>query len=426
MTLNFPFAFILVKFTDSAAEPITVARARTLFTKVGRGGMFLVDWFDDNTHGAVDIGDSAVFGWFQLAESSTEYNEKRANGASRLRILDLGRQAAAAAGVDLSPFQNVVVVTNVEVDLFGSTAGVAATAVIAGKQRWEVQVGPSVLCQEMIHGLGVPQHARRAGSDDDYADPFDVMSMFAADAGDHPTQPDLPVGPGLNSAFMDRAGWLDQSRVLTSPMQVALRPLHRRDLPGYLAALVNGYYIEYRPKVRWDSGFTQSRVFVHTRANSTSYLEKDLGPGEHFVVGDPRGLFGAFFAVTVDAIDDTSLTATVSIQARHERTFAAGPAEIFGGVAIDGGGFIVIGGKIVRIPPRSPMLRVLEQLVAVETMTTASLPAHLEHRMKVEVLTALSADLSAQADELTELHTPIARKRNARRAHSNRSKARGQ
>jgi hypothetical protein len=409
MKTAFAFAFVLVKFTNDQTEPISVDRARRLFTKAGRGGEFVVDWFDANTHGNVDIGGSEVFGWFDLLESSVEYNQQRANGAPRSRILDLGRQAAATAGKDLSAFQNVVVITNVEVDLFGYSGGVAATAVIAGKQRWEVQVAPSVLCQEMIHGLGVPQHSRRVGSDDDYNDPYDVMSMFAASPGVHPVESDLPVGPGLNSAFMDRAGWLDQSRVLTSPAQVNLRPLHRLDLPGFVAAVVNGYYIEYRPKVGWDSGYGDSKVFVHSRANDTSYLERELGPGEQFAIGDKLGIFDDYFSVTVDTIDDGAMSASVSIQSRHHKQFVVGPAELFGGVASDGGGFIILGTKIVRIPPRSPVTRMLEGLVALEGASTSVLPAHLQHRVKVQALEGLSAELSAQLDELTELHTPKAR-----------------
>jgi hypothetical protein len=409
MTINFPFAFILVKFTDDQKEPISLDRARRLFTKVGRGGMFVVDWFDDNSHHSLDIGESQVFGWYPLQESSAEYNQKRAQGAARTRILDLGRQAAAAAGVNLSLFQNIVVITNVEVDLFGSTAGVAATAVFANKQIWEVQVAPSVLCQEMIHGVGIPQHARRIGSDADYADPYDVMSMFLAYPGVHPTEHDLPIGPGLNSAFMDRAGWLDHSRVLTSPARVDLRPLHRLDLAGYLAALVDGYYIEYRPKLGWDAGFPESLVFVHTLANSTSYLVKELRVGEQFAVGDPRSPFGDHFSVTVDAIDDAGLRATVDIESRHYKVPVAGPLEVFGGVASDGGGFVILGGKIVKIPPRSPLLRLVEALVALEALNSPVIPAHLQQRLRVQVLETLSADVSAELGELTELHTPIAR-----------------
>lgn len=409
MTTKFSFAYLLVKFTDSQAEPITIDRARRLFTKIGRGGLFVVDWFDANTHGNVDVGDSDVFGWFDLEESSTEYNQKRANGASRGRIIDLGRAAATKAGVDLSAFQNVVVVTNIEVDLFGSTNGVAATAVIAGKQRWEVQVAPAVLCQEMIHGLGASEHSRRAGSDADYRDPWDVMSMFAASTGGHPVETDLPIGPGLNSAYMDRAGWLDHSRVQTSATTLTLRPLHRRDLPGHLAALVNGWYVEYRPAVGWDSGYGGSRIFVHSRANNTSYLEAELGAGDSFEVGDRLGIFESYFGVTVNSIDDGTLSASVSIQAKRAREFVVGPAELFGGVANDGGGFVIIGGKIVKVPPRSPLIRVLERVAALEETSTRVVPAHLEHEMRIRILKGIAEDVAGQIDELTEFHTPIAR-----------------
>ncbi len=120
--------------------------------------------------------------------------------------------------------------------------------------------------------------------------------------------------------------------------------------------------------------------------------------------------------MTVGAIDDRALTASVNIESRRHRQFVVGPAEVFGGVASDGGGFIILNGKIVRIPPRSPMLRVLEGLVALEDTNTPVLPTHLQHPLRVQILEGMSADLAAQLDELTELHTPIARDVAAREA----------
>jgi hypothetical protein len=115
------------------------------------------------------------------------------------------------AAIDLSPFVAVVVVTNEGLDLFGGT-GYVCCAAAQGQFYWENQVAPSVLCQEMIHGLGVYDHARRDGSDADYQDPYDVMSMFAAFPGVSPNDPRVPVGPGLNAAFMQRCAWLDSTR----------------------------------------------------------------------------------------------------------------------------------------------------------------------------------------------------------------------
>ena len=155
MQQSFPFAVLLVRYADlpTPPDPITPDRARELFTKVGRGKRYIVDWFDENTHGGVDIGESQVFGWFDLQETTAEFTQK----GSRTRILLLAQQAAQLAGVDLTPFKNTIVVSNLETDsLWGSPGGVSCTAATAGKQVWELQVAPSVLCQEMIHGLGIP------------------------------------------------------------------------------------------------------------------------------------------------------------------------------------------------------------------------------------------------------------------------------
>jgi hypothetical protein len=44
-------------------------------------------------------------------------------------------------------------------------------------------------------------------------------------------------------------------------------------------------------------------------------------------------------------------------------------AEVLGGVTSDGGGFIIIGGKIIKVPPRSPLLKLLNALVALEAVS---------------------------------------------------------
>ena len=164
MTTQTPMAFLLVKFKDSPAEPMTNANATQMFTATGRGTMNVVDWFDDNTHGQVDMVGNKVFGWLQLTETVADYGTKRANGTyGRSKIIDLGRAAAVAAGNNLSGFTAVVVVTNVEVDLFDGAGGVCCTASTAGKPVKEIQAAPSVLCQELVHGIGVNQHARRCG-----------------------------------------------------------------------------------------------------------------------------------------------------------------------------------------------------------------------------------------------------------------------
>ncbi|MFN8123839.1 MAG: hypothetical protein U0237_15585 [Thermoleophilia bacterium] len=115
-------AFVLVRFKDDPSEPLSPTAAEQMFTAAGRGTLNVVDWFDDNTHGAVDISGSRVFGWYQLPDTFAEYVARRTDGSCpRTKIVDLARAAAASAGIDLSPFVAVVAITNVGVDLFGGT-----------------------------------------------------------------------------------------------------------------------------------------------------------------------------------------------------------------------------------------------------------------------------------------------------------------
>jgi hypothetical protein len=276
---------------------------------------------------------------------------------------------------------------------------VCCTAATANKQFWEIQAAPSVLCQEMIHALGVYDHARRSGSDIDYQDPYDVMSMFIAFAGHHPNNANVPIGPGLNAAFMKRCGWLDTTREAPSE-SVALRPLHRRDLPGPLYATVGDYLVEYRPSRRWDTGFS-SIVLVHYIANDTSYLIAELRAGSEFTWGDRLSQFSKHGSIKVDAIDDGAETATITTSYSPARRLPGEASwSLFGSEFADAGGLVVIGGRIVPIPPRSPELRLVEAAAALASINRVQLaPA---------VKTAARADIYAQAlVEINEAHEHI-------------------
>src|SRR5205085_334431 len=90
----------------------------------------------------------------------------------------------------------------------------------------------------MGHGYGLG-HSRRDGSDEDYQDRWDIMSTANAFSVSDPDY--CARGPGLNAWNMRGRGWLNESRVwkpqsIVFDQVVELRPLHRRDLSGWLAA----------------------------------------------------------------------------------------------------------------------------------------------------------------------------------------------
>ena len=170
MPLRSPWAILLCKFNDDDTEPYDRLRYLDLFTSAGLGKFGMVDYFTDVSHGQLDISDSQVFGWFTLDKSRNEY----LGLTSRDDIRNWARQAAAANGVDLTPFYSIVVVLNVPTDLFGSPAGVVCDD---GRLPANGMSGlsPSFLGQEMLHGYGLG-HARTDGSLEDYTDAYDIMS----------------------------------------------------------------------------------------------------------------------------------------------------------------------------------------------------------------------------------------------------------
>jgi hypothetical protein len=189
--------------------------------------------------------------------------------------------------------------------------------------------------QEMGHGYGLG-HSRRDGSDEDYQDPWDIMSTLNAysvvderwDAR----------GPGMNAWNMRGRGWLDESRVWKPGIDrgfdetIQLRPLHARDLPGWLAAELplnagesgaGPYLVEFRNKAGWDAGMPRSAVLVHRLLDPApgggvdpkrSYIMSGTNGNQDLVAGDvfePGG--AADSRLQVLSIDENAQTATVRL-----------------------------------------------------------------------------------------------------------------
>jgi hypothetical protein len=239
----------------------------------------------------------------------------------------LCEQTARNSGAPIDTFDGRVISMNGSVDLFGYVGGMTAFCDTNS-------LSPSPLGQEMSHGYGL-DHARKNGSTADYQDPWDVMSVYNAFMAGNKEWG--TVGPGLNAWCMRSRGWLDESRVWTSRDQcfnalIDLRPLHRRDLPGLLAADLGPFLIEYRPAQRWDAAFPRSAVFVHSFADNHSYVMPgskgnfDLVAGDAFQIGDPNAIAGTYVRVDVVSIDDAALSAAIRLQ-YCQRVFVPPPSS---------------------------------------------------------------------------------------------------
>ena len=102
-------------------------------------------------------------------------------------------------------------------------------------------------------------------------------------------------------------------------------------------------------------------------------------PHVHFI-GDYFGLdagdedFAILWTDTRTGMQELffDLVATKQIKHRHIPRVVA---EILIGVAEDGGGWVIIGGKLHKVPPRGPLVQLLEALSEDDALETADLKA---------------------------------------------------
>ncbi len=370
-----PWAILLVRFRNDTQPSPPLTKYLHLFTSAGSGTLNMVDFFSDMSHGQIDISGTQVFGWFTLPANRSDYvgnvYPQPAGKLNRNGLLDLAKATATSTGINLNDFAGVVVCGLDSVDLCGWVGGMAALCD-------SFSLSPSLVGQEMGHGYGL-DHARFQGSVDDYRDPWDVMSTAAYPWIQAAHTEFTTVGPGLNAWNMRSRNWLDENRVWKAPAPasawdetIQLRPLHHHNLPGFLAAQIGPYLVEFRVPERWDAALPRACVLVHRFAANHSYLlpaysgSQDIVAGDKFMIGDPTFPFQDYYAAEVTAIDSGNHTATIRLHQRPATPFPRPHMEfagqLFGGVTVDGGGFFVIGGRIIPIPPRGPEKELVEQV----------------------------------------------------------------
>jgi M6 family metalloprotease-like protein len=431
-----------------------------LFTTVGSGTGNLLDYFGAVSHGRLDLTGNRVFDWIDYGHSlddlaaavqqarDAKKNELLAGGASdaeaeagaaahahrfrRTTIKQWAREAAArerdtaaAAGrvdFDIEHYDIHVFIFNGDIDYFGSPDGVVLGWIHPTNHRIDMRGVP----HEVGHGLGLIAHSRAEDSAVEYGDPWDIMSAYSVMSdGSVPDSAFGIFGPGLNAVNMDQMGWLDHSRLFTGGYPTGytfrLRPLHRTDLPGYLAAKLDfggeTIYVEYRAKERWDAHIERSCLLVHrasthpggadpcselivTSPGASGYGRYDLREDEVYTVGEPADPFAYTGSLRAARLDDDSLEATVSVSIRPRRQIE--PHAIpFGGVTTDGGGLIWVPGRgFIRVPPRSPLLPVLELMAQYEAVRSAQ-----GVQRDSRVVAFEFAKLAAMRDQLTAMVT---------------------
>jgi hypothetical protein len=389
MARQTPWAILLCKWNDMLDEAKPKSFFEKLFTASGRGSRNMVDFFDDMSHGNIDISGSQVFGWLTLPKKWSDYKGSGINPQGRLDLINWAKQAASDAGIDLSRFFNVVICMNATptqgTDLFGSSGGIVCDT--------NMDHG-SVLGQEMGHGYGL-DHSRMDGTTDDYTDPWDVMSTWDS-CWMAPHDDYTLIGPGLNAANMRGRGWLDETRIWKDRWGninnlIELRPLHHRGLSGYLAAEFpaplrvgeagrgRSFLIEFRIREGWDAAIPRSAVLIHYFEDNHSYLMQsqsgslDLVAGDILEYGSLNLDSSTYGRIEVVQINEDSRTATVRLSYRPGAS-AGGWERRERAPELPYKAALVLPDRIVPIRPWDPVVSVLEQLAVYVSVDSVSDP----------------------------------------------------
>jgi hypothetical protein len=374
---NQKFAVLLCKFSDtSTIEPYPSDFYKQLIVERGTGG--LNDYWTAASQNAINLDGSQVFAWRTIQQTKADFLT-----AHPARWDKITGAIAAFPDVDTSKFAGIIAIYNVDV----GDAGNAGNGVLASPTAMSV----TFLGHESGHVFGL-QHSFDQSSRKDaswsapgeYFDMYDIMSaMNVYDTYDPRFQ---QRGPLLCAANLDRMGWLNSSRVWSSATPQSswsdsfdLVSMSHPEIPGFIAAHVGPYYVEFRTQELWDVAIPRAGVLIHIMSDPnaviiasdlTNYVD-DWQPGQTFGASDLQLSIIGGVQIRVVSFDLQAKKARINARIVARRPIpSVGPGQILGGVASDGGGWLILNGQVIPIPPRSPVMSLAEAIANYVTAET--------------------------------------------------------
>jgi hypothetical protein len=279
-------ALLLVNFQDNTSQTITAADANTLMF-----GQVSDYYWEASYHHALISGNT--YGWYTLPMPTT---------CSTRDISLAARQAAANAGVDLSPYSRVVIATPPNVSCGGAGQATVGGTEIFINGRFTV----GVIAHEVGHSFGL-MHSNDLNCDvtaigdtctvREYADSFDLMGNSANNGHFNAFQKErlgwlgAPGMPAIGTVQASGSFQIAPFETATADTK-ALRVLRGTD-PATGAR--TWYYLEYRQPIGFDAtiakltGTNISRgVLVHmvTEGDPRSSNLLDMTPNSTLAYDD--------------------------------------------------------------------------------------------------------------------------------------------
>lgn len=338
---------------------------------VNRGSRGLNDYWVEASLGNIDLDGSEVFGWTTLDQDREAYIEAHPSRWDKIQ------GAIDAFGLDTTPYTGIVAIFS---DELGDSSA-SGNGVLAGPRDTNL----TFMAHETGHVMGLEhsfdQSDRRLASwsqPGEYYDRFDIMS--AMNVWSFRSQRFGRSGPLPCAGNMDTMGWLPAARVWTARASnssgtecVDLVSLSRPDVPGFLAARVGDVYVEFRTRDGWDAGLPYAGVLIHAMSGPNAVvLASD--PDKHVLHWQPGQVYGpddldfrvnGGTQITIESFDQQAGRARICVNRRARRPYVVGPARVGIGVAAGAGGYIILpSGRRVPVPPRSPLIAMLEEVAA--------------------------------------------------------------
>jgi hypothetical protein len=365
------FAVFLCKFSDTAnIEPHPSDFYRQLIAERGTNG--LNDYWIAASQGAINLDGSDIFGWRTLQQKKSDFLTAHPGRGDKVNTA-----AAAFPEVDLSKYAGVIAMFNVDVGDAGTQGGVLASPTAESV---------TFLGHETGHVFGLQHSFDQSDRKDatwsapgEYFDMHDIMSaMNVYDTFD----PKFELrGPLLCAANLDRMGWLPASRVWTTSANSSttdefdLVSMSHPEIPGYMAAQIGSLYIEFRTPELWDEAIPRPGVLLHVMSDPNAIViasdkanyVNDWQPGQMYGPSDLVMAINGGTQIRIKSFDLKAKKARIGIRVAAHVPVVVGPGQIFGGVAVDGGGWLILNGRFIPIPPRSPVMVFAEAIANLAT-----------------------------------------------------------